>query len=263
MISCKELSFHYQQQHVLNNIEFTANANQLLGIVGPNGCGKSTLLKLMAGHLSPHSGHIETEQGDLSTCHRREKAKQVAYLPQYPLAPKGLTVEQLLRFGRHPHQTWFQQWQKQDSQILEDIIERLHLSPLLKKDIALLSGGQRQKAWLGMTLAQDTPVILLDEPTSALDIGHQVDVMESISHISRLGKTVVLVIHDLAMAARYCDRILAIHSGSIKACGEARTVISAQLVHDLYGTHVDILAAPQDQSPVIVPRRKSLSLTSL
>ncbi|MFC3034655.1 ABC transporter ATP-binding protein [Pseudoalteromonas fenneropenaei] len=256
MIACHNLSFHYQQHTLLHNIEFTANPQQLLGIVGPNGCGKSTLLKLLAGHLTPNTGSIATAQGCLQRLGRRQRAQQVAYLPQYPVAPRGLTVEQLLRFGRHPHQTWYQQWQRQDSQILDDVISLLHLEPLLAKDVALLSGGQRQKAWLGMTLAQDTPVILLDEPTSALDIGHQVEVMESIAHISNMGKTVILVIHDLAMAARYCDQILAINGGKVAAFGDAKQVINGALVQELYGAKVDILAAPEDHSPVIVPRRK-------
>ncbi|MEH6533273.1 MAG: ABC transporter ATP-binding protein [Photobacterium frigidiphilum] len=256
LLTMSNIGFSYDEKSVFHNVSIQLNRGKLVGIVGPNGGGKSTLLKLIAKQMEPHSGDITLEGKPLSQYSMKALAKQVAYLPQHPLSPAGITVEQLVQYGRHPHQSWFNQWNDKDAEQVNQAIELMQLSDILQQPVTSLSGGQRQRAWLAMILAQDTDLILLDEPTSALDIGHQIEVMESISHMVASGKTVVLVIHDLAAAARYCDELIAIGNNAVVASGSVNEVVTKTLIDDLYDTNVDILYAPFDQAPVIVPRRQ-------
>jgi len=258
VLKLNNISFSYRQQHIFNQVSLQFGAGKLIGIVGPNGCGKSTLLKLLARQIQPDTGDILVKGKALHRYSTKSLACEIAFLPQNPISPLGITVEQLLQYGRHPHQSWFNQWGKEDRDSVDAATQLLGLADYLHRPLAELSGGQRQRAWLGMILAQDTDIVLLDEPTSALDIGHQVEVMECISHIASMGKTVVLVIHDLAAAARYCNEVIALRDGAIVANGTAKSVVTETLVAQLFDTHVDILYAPQDDAPVIVPRRKYL-----
>lgn len=255
LLSTQNLSFSYHKKHILENLSLTLPAGKLIGIVGPNGCGKSTLLKLLAKQLEPTQGEVLFKGKPLADYAARELAKQVAFLSQQPVTPAGITVEQLVQYGRHPHQSWFNQWNQDDASQVSSAIELMQLHDILQQPIASLSGGQRQRAWLAMIVAQNTDLILLDEPTSALDIGHQTEVLECISQMTAAGKTVVIVIHDLAAAARYCDEIIAISDKQIIAMGSAKEVITKPVIDTLYNTDVDIIQAPFDQAPVIVPRR--------
>jgi len=251
------VGFSYESKTVLKDVSFCLGKGKLVGIVGPNGGGKSTLLKMMAKQLAPQQGEIILNGTSLADYSMKALAKVLAFLPQQPISPAGITVEQLVQYGRHPHQGWFSQWSDDDAAQVAKAIQWMKLEDLLQQPVASLSGGQRQRAWLAMILAQDTDVILLDEPTSALDIGHQIEVMESISQMVAMGKTVVLVIHDLAAAARYCDELVAIGEQGVVAAGPVTEVITKPMIDKLYNTHVDILTAPFDDAPVIVPRRQA------
>ena len=257
LLTMNNISFSYENKSVFHDVSVQLAPGKLVGIVGPNGGGKSTLLKLIAKQMDPNSGDITLKGKSLSQYSMKALAKQVAYLPQHPLSPAGITVEQLVQYGRHPHQSWFSQWSDKDAEQVNQAIELMQLEAILQQPVSSLSGGQRQRAWLAMILAQDTDLILLDEPTSALDIGHQIEVMESISHMVASGKTVVLVIHDLAAAARYCDELIAIGNNTVVAAGDVGEVVTKSLIDELYDTNVDILYAPYDQAPVIVPRRQA------
>lgn len=255
-IQINNLSIGYGSRLILKNISAHIPANKLIGVVGPNGCGKSTLMKTLSGQLGKQKNTIHIDNQDLQLLPIKDRAKRIAYLPQSPQAPEGLTVSELLEYGRHPHQTWFQQWSKKDTAFIEELIQELALTDIVDTPLNSLSGGQRQRAWLGMVLAQDTPYILLDEPTSALDIGHQMEVMECIKKIVAKGKTVIIVIHDLISAARYCDELIAMKQGKLIIQGDTNEIINPQLIQELYGAEVDIIYSPQDNSPVIVPRRR-------
>ncbi|MEN9532234.1 MAG: hypothetical protein RIQ83_1458 [Pseudomonadota bacterium] len=255
-LTLNRLHFGYQQKPVFNDISFTIPKGKLVGIVGPNGGGKSTLLKLLAGQEQPQSGEILLKGKPLESYGMKALARELAYLPQRPLVPAGIQVEQLVQYGRHPHQGWFNQWSEEDACMVRWACERMQLGDILAQSASSLSGGQAQRVWLAMVLAQDADIILLDEPTSALDIGHQTEVMEAIHQITAEGKTVLIVIHDLATAARYCDELIAIGEGKIQAMGPAREVVTKPLIDRLYQTDVDILHAPGDGAPIIVPRRR-------
>ncbi|OOE82165.1 iron-siderophore ABC transporter ATP-binding protein [Salinivibrio sp. PR6] len=256
-LSMTGVGFSYEKKTILKDVSFNLSKGKLVGIVGPNGGGKSTLLKMMAKHLVPQQGVITLNGQPLSDYSMKALAKALAFLPQQPISPAGITVEQLVQYGRHPHQGWFNQWSDEDAVQVSNAIGKMKLNGLLTQPMTSLSGGQRQRAWLAMILAQDTEVILLDEPTSALDIGHQIEVMESIHQMVAMGKTVVLVIHDLAAAARYCDELIAIGGQGIVATGPVTDVITEPMINKLYNTQVDILNAPFDDAPVIVPRRQA------
>lgn len=254
-LSVQQLAFGYGEQPLLTGLDFTLPEGRLIGIVGPNGCGKSTLLRLLAGQLAPRHGRVLLDGRPLADYGGKRLARRLAYLPQRPLVPPGILVEQLVQYGRHPHQGWLSQWSAEDARQVQRARDRMQLDAIWSQEVGSLSGGQAQRAWLGMILAQDTKLVLLDEPTSALDIGHQAEVMEAIHQIAAQGRTVLLVIHDLAAAARYCDTLIALGEGRIQAIGPAREVITKSLVDRLYHTDVDIVPAPGDGAPLIVPRR--------
>jgi iron complex transport system ATP-binding protein len=250
------LSFAYPGKSVLQDISFELPKGKLIGIVGPNGSGKSTLLKLLARQLPLQGGEVELNGTPLQRYGMKALARELAFLPQRPVMAEGIRVEQLVQYGRHPHQGWFNQWSEEDALQVSRARDAMQLQGIWQQVASSLSGGQAQRAWLGMILAQNTDLVLLDEPTSALDIGHQAEVMEAVLNIVVEGRTVLIVIHDLGVAARYCDEIIALDNGRIAAMGSAREVINKPLVDQLYDTDVDILAAPDDGAPVVVPRRR-------
>ncbi|OHC30075.1 MAG: iron-siderophore ABC transporter ATP-binding protein [Pseudomonadales bacterium RIFCSPHIGHO2_02_FULL_60_43] len=250
------LSFAYQAKRVLQDVSFELPKGKLIGIVGPNGSGKSTLLKLLARQLPLQGGQIELNGTPLQRYGMKALARELAFLPQRPVMAEGIRVEQLVQYGRHPHQGWFNQWSAEDALQVASARDAMQLQDIWQQVASSLSGGQAQRAWLGMILAQNTDLVLLDEPTSALDIGHQAEVMEAVLNIVGEGRTVLIVIHDLGVAARYCDEIIALDNGRIAAMGPAREVINKTLIDQLYDTDVDILAAPDDGAPVVVPRRR-------
>jgi iron complex transport system ATP-binding protein len=217
------------------------------------------LLKLLAGQMPLQQGEVDIQGKPLGSYSTKALARQLAFLPQRPVMAQGIRVEQLVQYGRHPHQGWFNQWSEEDVRQVARARDMMQLDSIWQRIASSLSGGQAQRAWLGMILAQNTDLILLDEPTSALDIGLQTEVMESIRQITDEQRTVLIVIHDLGMAARYCDELIAVNNaGGIAACGPAREVITKELVDQLYNTSVDIIAAPGDGAPVIVPRRRCI-----
>ena len=250
------LSFAYPGKSVLQDISFELPKGKLIGIVGPNGSGKSTLLKLLARQLPLQGGEVELNGTPLQRYGMKALARELAFLPQRPVMAEGIRVEQLVQYGRHPHQGWFNQWSEEDALQVSRARDAMQLQDIWQQVASSLSGGQAQRAWLGMILAQNTDLVLLDEPTSALDIGHQAEVMEAVLNIVAEGRTVLIVIHDLGVAARYCDEIIALDNGRVAAMGPAREVINKALVDQLYDTDVDILAAPDDGAPVVVPRRR-------
>jgi len=259
VLSARNLHFAYQDKVILDDLSFSLPKGRLIGIVGPNGSGKSTLLKLLARQLPLQRGEIEIQGQPLPRYSMKSLARQLAFLPQRPVMAEGIRVEQLVQYGRHPHQGWFNQWSEEDARQVARARAAMQLDAIWQRQASSLSGGQAQRAWLGMILAQNTDLILLDEPTSALDIGHQAEVMEAVHRIATEGRTVLIVIHDLGIAARYCDELIALADGRIQAMGPARQVMTKELVGRLYQTEVDILPAPGDGAPVIVPRRRPLS----
>lgn len=252
-LTTKQLRAEYQGKRVLHDIDLDIASGQVVAIVGANGCGKSTLLRCLSRLHRPSGGTVQLDGVDLWKSSSAETARRIALLPQLPQAPAGLTVAALAGFGRHPYQSVFRQWSYEDEQAVEKALADTDMLELAERPLEQLSGGQRQRAWLAMVLAQSTPLLLLDEPTSALDLGHQVDVLELLRSLAEDGRTVVTVLHDLAAAARYADKLIALDRGRVIAVGHPRDIVTPKLVRQLYGIEAHILRSPDDGAPVVVP----------
>jgi iron complex transport system ATP-binding protein len=204
--------------------------------------------------LTPRSGQVLLDGKRIDKLPTKEVAKTVGLLPQTPQAPEGLTVADLVARGRHPHQTWYRQWSVQDEAAVTDALKLTGMDEHAHRVVDELSGGQRQRAWISMILAQGTELLLLDEPITYLDLAHQVDVLDLVQdlHTSR-GTTVVMVLHDLNLAARYSHRLVAMRGGQIVAQGDPHDVLTEELLRDVFDLDAKILADPVAGTPMVVP----------
>lgn len=252
-ISIESLTARHGERAVLHDVSLALAPGEITVIAGPNGCGKSTLLRCIARLHPLQGGRVRIGSQDVWAMRPRDSARLVAMLPQSPVTPEGITVAALVRYGRHPHQGLFRQWSNDDELAVQNALRDTGTLELAARPLGELSGGQRQRCWLAMALAQETPVLLLDEPTSMLDLGHQVEVLDLVRQLARNGRTVVMVLHDLAAAARYGDTLIAMHAGRVVASGRPRAVVTPALVRQLYGIDADVLAAPHDGAPLVVP----------
>ncbi|MFE1783523.1 ABC transporter ATP-binding protein [Streptomyces sp. NPDC059506] len=251
------LTAGYPGRPVVDGVDLAVPAGRVVAVVGPNGCGKSTLLRAVARLHRPDAGTVTVGGEDVWKLPPRRAAHRLALLPQAPQAPEAITVAGLVRYGRHPHQGLFRQWSREDERAVREALAATGVEALAGRRLDELSGGQRQRCWLAMVLAQHTPVVLLDEPTSALDLGHAVEVLELVRGVARSGRTVVMVLHDLVSAARYADELVAMRDGRIVAAGPPREIVDAALVRELYDVEADVLRAPGDGAPVVVPAART------
>ncbi|WP_148252932.1 ABC transporter ATP-binding protein [Aidingimonas lacisalsi] len=254
-LEAHQLWLAYQRTSVIEGLDLVLPAGRVTAIVGPNGCGKSTLLAGLARLHSPSGGCVLLDGDDIQRLPSRTLARRLALLPQQAQAPEGLTVAELIRFGRQPHQGWLRQWSADDQQVVHDALRAAGLQALADRPLDTLSGGQRQRAWIAMTIAQQTSLLLLDEPTSALDLGHQIEVFELIRHLADTGRSIVTVLHDLPSACRYADHLIAMLDGRIVASGEPSTVVTPALVRQLYGVECRLLPDPDTGSLLFADMR--------
>jgi iron complex transport system ATP-binding protein len=230
-------------------------AGRITAIVGPNACGKSTLLRGLAGLLRPTGGRVFLGDAELARLPALEVARRVGVLPQAPVAPDGITVADLVGRGRHPHQRWFRQWSADDEEAVDAALAATGLADLADRPVAELSGGQRQRAWIALVLAQGPETMLLDEPTSFLDLAHQLDVLEVLAGINADdGRTVVMVLHDLELAARYAHHVIAVHDGRIVAEGRPAEVVTEDVVAAVFGVDALVIEDPLTGTPLVLPR---------
>lgn len=244
----------YGGDPVVRELSLDVPDGRVTTIIGPNGCGKSTLLRAMARLLKPTSGRVLLDGEPVDEVPTREVARRMALLPQSPVAPEGLLVRDLVGRGRHPHQRWFSQWSPEDERVVELALELTDTAHLRDRPLDQLSGGQRQRAWIAMTLAQDTDLLLLDEPTTYLDLAHQVEVLDLVTRLNReRGRTVVMVLHDLNLAARCSDHVVVMKDGAIVAEGGPREVFTSALLASCFDLDADVLADPRTGLPIVVP----------
>ncbi|WP_018157311.1 ABC transporter ATP-binding protein [Demetria terragena] len=253
-LRAESLTIAYDDHVVARDLSLDLADGRITTIIGPNGCGKSTVLRALARLLPLQAGTVWLDGQSIHDRPSREVARELALLPQAPLAPEGLLVRDLVTRGRHPHQTWFRQWSPGDEVAVDEALAWTSTYEFKDRPLESLSGGQRQRAWIAMTLAQHTDLVLLDEPTTYLDLAHQVDVLELVARLNReQGRTVVMVLHDLNLAARYSDQLVVMHAGAIVAQGAPRDVVSTDLLKEVFGLDAILVDDPTGAAPIIVP----------
>jgi len=256
-LQTEQLTLNYGEQHIIDNLSFEIPLHKITVLVGANGSGKSTLLRSMARLLKPSSGHVLLDDQSLQSISTKEIAKKLAILPQGPIAPEGLTVQQLVKQGRYPHQRWYQQWSEEDEHIVEQAMSATQLLLFKDRPLEQLSGGQRQRAWIAMTLAQETPILLLDEPTTYLDMAHQIELLDFLFELNRTkNRTIVMVLHDLNLACRYADHLVAIHNKTIATQGKPEHIVTSEMVQEVFGMAAIIHEDPFFGTPLCIPKGK-------
>lgn len=244
----------YGEAVVADDLSLTIPAGAITAIVGPNASGKSTLMRCCCRLMRPNAGVIRFDGRDVRRGSHKALAKRLAFLLQGATAPAGFRVEDLVAAGRVPHQSLFKQWRAEDEAVVEAALTRCDLCELRDRPIETLSGGQQRRCWFGMALAQDTPALLLDEPTTFLDPGAQIallDIVRSLNH--ELGRTVVMVLHDLNLAARYADHLIVLNDGAVVQSGPPAEVVTTEMLRAVFGVEADIIADPRTGAPLVLP----------
>lgn len=250
----KSVRTSYGKVNVLNDLSLDLPAGKVTAVIGPNACGKSTLIRTCARLMRPVNGAVHLGDAAVHRGPHRLLARKLSLLAQGPVPPSGYLVEDLVSAGRTPHQGWLKQWRKDDESKVNDAIDRCHLEELRYRDLDTLSGGQRQRAWFAMCLAQDTPVLLLDEPTTFLDIAAQIEMLNLAHALNREeGRTIVMILHDLNLAARYADWIVAMKDGEIASAGTPEAVITPGLLRDVFEVEATVITDPRTGRPLVIP----------
>ncbi|MBB3230983.1 ABC transporter ATP-binding protein [Halomonas stenophila] len=246
----------YDARRVLDGVDLAVAEGKLTVLLGPNGSGKSTLLKTLARTLTPSAGRVCLDGQDIHRRNTREVARRLGILPQGPSAPEGLTVRQLVGMGRFPHQRLWRQDAAQDARAIREAMAYADVTDLADRDVDALSGGQRQRCWIAMVLAQETDLILLDEPTTFLDLKVQVDLLDLLSRLAHEhGRTLLLVLHDLNLAAAYADRLVMMRDGRIVTSGTPEAVFTADNLKRVFDLDAHVIRDPHGQALVCVPAR--------
>ncbi|MBU8713222.1 ABC transporter ATP-binding protein [Brevibacillus parabrevis] len=259
-LETKSLTLGYGHKTVIDALDLQIHEGKISVLIGSNGCGKSTLLRSLARLIKPEDGTVLLDGKQLAQWSTKELAKQLAILPQGPIAPEGLTVRQLVEQGRYPHQGLLTPKSAQDEWMINQALEATQLTLHAQRAVDSLSGGQRQRAWIAMALAQDTPILLLDEPTTYLDMTHQIEILDLLFELNRqAGRTIVMVLHDLNLACRYADHIIALRDQRIYAQGKPEEVISAAVVKAVFDLDCEVIRDPLFGTPLVIPygKRKS------
>jgi len=265
-LAASALTAGYGPRTILAGLDLAVPPGAITAIVGANACGKSTLLRCLARLLRPAAGHVVLDGRPLRDMPTRALARRMGLLPQSPTAPDGITVADLVSHGRHPHQGMLSRWSQADDRAVAEALEATQTADLADRDVDELSGGQRQRVWIAMALAQQTDILLLDEPTTFLDIAHQIEVLDLLADLNASkGTTIVMVLHDLNLAARYADHLVALRDGRVHAAGPPETVLTEEMVREVFGVPCRVMQDPTSGQPMMLPmgrhhaRRKAAS----
>ena len=259
-VNAQNICVGYGDNIIIDDLSVDFPSGEITTIIGPNGCGKSTLLRAVSRLIPRRQGTGTVDGKDATTMTRENLAKTVGVLPQTPSAPEGLLVSDLVARGRHPHQSWINQWSAADEQEVLRALELTNTAHLAERSLEALSGGQRQRVWISMVLAQQTDVLFLDEPTTYLDLSHSIDVLNLVTRLKHdLGRTIVMVLHDLNLAIRYSDHLVVMKDGAIHASGSPAQVITPELLSEVFNLDAHVNPDPVMSEargttvPLIVP----------
>jgi iron complex transport system ATP-binding protein len=255
IFEAKNIVTVYDKKIIIDGIDITIPSNKISVIIGANACGKSTLLKTLARLIKPKSGEVIINGKKITSMPSKELAKVLGLLPQSPVVPEGITVSDLVSRGRFPYQTLLKGMDQTDFDAVEEALEIMGITELANRSVDELSGGQRQRVWIAMALAQQTDILLLDEPTTYLDITYQVEILDLLTDLNhKRGTTIVMVLHDINLSARYADYIFALRKGKLIDQGTPSEVITSELIDNVFGLDCTVIKDPVSSSPFIVPR---------
>ncbi|MFD2627533.1 ABC transporter ATP-binding protein [Oceanobacillus kapialis] len=251
MIHVEDVQVGYGDALIIDSLNLTIPKGKITTVIGPNGCGKSTLIKTIARILKAQNGAIYLDGKAISRTSTKDIARKMAILPQSAEAPAGLTVRELITYGRFPHQSKFGKQRQEDLDAIDWALEATGLSDLEKRPVEALSGGQRQRVWIAMALAQDTEVVILDEPTTYLDMAHQLDILQLLDKLNReQNKTIVMVLHDLNHASRFSHHLIAMRDGKVIHEGAPHQVMTAPNLQDVFQIQAMLTVCPFSQNPI-------------
>jgi len=253
-LEARNLTLGYGGTPVVRDLDLVVPEGAITAVVGSNACGKSTLLRGLARLLRPMAGAVHLDGRSIFEMPTRTVARHLAILPQRPLAPGGLTVRDLVAQGRYPYQGLLRQWSGEDEGAVAHALATTGLEELADRPMETLSGGQAQRAWIAMILAQETPILLLDEPTTFLDLAHQIEILDLLGDLNReRGRTVLMVLHDLNQACRYAQSLVVMTDGRVVARGRPETLVTADLVQEVFGLACRVVEDPVTGRPLCVP----------
>jgi iron complex transport system ATP-binding protein len=252
MISAENLSVSYGDKTIINNLNISFRTGEITALIGPNGCGKSTLLKALARINKTSSGQVLLKNQTLSSFADKQLAQQMSLLPQMLITPDGISVQRLVEYGRSPYLSHWGKLNNDDKQMVEAAMHETRVSEFATQSVSSLSGGQRQRAWIAMILAQDTELVMLDEPTTYLDLSHQIELMKLMQAMKSKGKTVIVVLHDLNQACRYCDNLVVMQQGEVVAQGTPDMIFTEQLLLDVFSLEAKVVPDPIANTPMCI-----------
>ncbi|QXC49032.1 ABC transporter ATP-binding protein [Agrobacterium salinitolerans] len=253
-LSVNGLSAGYGENLIIEGLDLTVPRGKITVIVGANACGKSTLLRSMSRLITPRAGHVLLDGKSIHRLASRDLARRMGLLPQSPIAPEGIVVADLVSRGRQPHHGLFARWSRQDDEAVAAALIATDTVELAERPVDELSGGQRQRVWIAMALAQQTDILLLDEPTTFLDISHQVEVLDLLTDLNHARETtIVMVLHDLNLAARYADHLVAMRDGKLHVFGTPEEVLTQENVRHVFGIESRVIEDPTSGKPMMLP----------
>ena len=248
------VSLGYGDRTVVDRLSLVVPDGAVTAVVGANACGKSTLLKGMARLLKPMAGSMLLDGEQIHRTPTRQVARTLGLLPQAPVTPEGVSVVDLVSRGRHPHQAAMRRWSAADDAAVAEAMALTGTTDLAERDVDELSGGQRQRVWVAMALAQGTDLLLLDEPTTYLDVAHQMELLELLRDLNAArGTTIVMVLHELTLAARFADHLVAMSDGRVVATGTPHEVLTEDTVQEVFGLACRVVTDPVAGTPLVVP----------
>lgn len=255
VLKAEQLVAGYHRKRVINGVDLEIPSHKISVMIGANGCGKSTLLKTMARLIKPLSGKVTIDGKPIGQIRSKQLARVIGLLPQSPIVPEGITVADLVGRGRFPHQSLLSGWSKKDYEAVAEAMDMMNIAEFANHHIDELSGGQRQRVWIAMALAQQTDILFLDEPTTFLDITYQIEILDLLTDLNRKhGTTIVMVLHDINLSARYAEHIIALRDGQLIAEGPPSDVVTSSLIQDIFGLDCIVIDDPISGAPLVVPR---------
>ena len=253
------VSSGYDGKRIISDIRVAVPEHQISVILGANGCGKSTLLKTFSRLIKPSKGQVVLDGKAITSLSSRQVAQVMGLLPQSPVVPEGIKVTDLVARGRFPYRRPFKSMTKADYTAIEESLSIMNITGLADCSVDELSGGQRQRVWIALALTQQTDILLLDEPTTFLDIAYQVEILELLKELNRRrNTTIVMVLHDINLAARYADHLYAMKEGRLLAEGTAKEIITPGMMKQMYGLESIVIEDPVSKTPLVIPQMRQV-----